>query len=171
MTRPLLPCLLLAVAVSACAKEPEKKASLVERASSDQVHLVEDGDPLMDAAFAKARASLDGFLSTWRAPPPGAEGFAVKLPVVDGEHTEFFWIGLTAVDGDRLQGTLNNPPRLVGNVQAGQLMAFDRADVVDWTYRHAGKMHGNFTACAMLARESPEQQAQFRAEYGLDCEA
>jgi hypothetical protein len=31
------------------------------------------------------------------------------------------------------------------------------------------KMYGNFTACALLTREPPQQAAEFRRRYGLEC--
>ncbi len=61
--------LLLALAVGgvACAKS-ESESSIAERAEQGKVALVEQGDPAMEAAFDKARATLMIFLR-WRPIP------------------------------------------------------------------------------------------------------
>ena len=32
------------------------------------------------------------------------------------------------------------------------------------------RMHGNFTACALLTKESPKDAAAFKKQYGLSCD-
>ena len=39
----------------------------------------------------------------------------------------------------------------------GQVIEFTEAEIVNWLYVEGGKMRGNFTACAMLKREPPDQ--------------
>jgi uncharacterized protein YegJ (DUF2314 family) len=54
----------------------------------------------------------------------------------------------------------------------GERFTFSRDDVVDWTYMEpaARRMHGNYTACALLSHEDPKDAEEFRQQYGLRCE-
>lgn len=154
--------------LSACADD-----SLLERSRNDDVQTVEKDDPAMLAAFDKARATLDDFLARAAAPAAGTDGYSLKVAVRDGEQVEYFWVApFEVLGGDRFSGTLANTPRLVTTVREGQTIEFRRADIHDWTYFSvsAKRMYGNFTACAMLVHESPEDAAAFRREYGLRCE-
>jgi uncharacterized protein YegJ (DUF2314 family) len=141
----------------------------LEKARNDDVALVPDDDPAMAAAFKKARDSLEEFLALAGDPPPGTDYYAVKVGIDEGDQTEFFWITPFAAEGDSFVGQVNNTPRLVSNVREGEVIRFEREEIVDWTYDEGGKTRGNFTACALLTHESPEEAAQFMAEYGLDC--
>ena len=54
----------------------------------------------------------------------------------------------------------------------GQRYSFDYEDIVDWMYidRSAQRMHGNFTACALLARQPKEEAEEAKRSWGLVCE-
>jgi uncharacterized protein YegJ (DUF2314 family) len=56
-------------------------------------------------------------------------------------------------------------------VKLGQLVEFSEAEIVDWLYMEGGKMHGNFTACALLKREPPDQLEAMKKQYGLSCDS
>lgn len=146
-------------------------SDLTGAARRDAVALVAKGDPAMEAARAKARAGVDGFLALAARPPAGAGKFAVKLAVRDGEMVEYFWIS-NFVDRDgngAYVGLLDNTPRMVRNVKQGQAMSFRRDDIVDWMYVERGAIKGNFTACALLSKESPAEREKFMKTYGLNC--
>lgn len=158
--------------LAACGESPAPP-TLAERAQADEVALVPAEDAGMRAAFAQARASLDGFLELALAEPApaGLEGFAVKVPISQDGATEYFWLNDLVVDGDGYSAVVANRPELVTRVEEGQRHRFARAEIVDWMYVDTGtrRMHGNFTACALLAKESPAQAEEFRQQYGLDC--
>jgi len=48
---------------------------------------------------------------------------------------------------------------------------FKRVQIVDWTYidRVYRRTVRNFTACALLSKEPPEEAAAFMRQYGLSC--
>ena len=52
----------------------------------------------------------------------------------------------------------------------GQVIEFAENEIVDWLYLEDGKMIGNFTACALIKREPPEQAAAFMKQYGMSCD-
>ena len=80
------------------------------------VVMVPNGDPEMAAAISKARASLPQFWKALEQPGAGEEGFALKVAIKDGKDVEHFWLLNVSRDGDKLSGTINNEPEIVGNV-------------------------------------------------------
>jgi len=144
----------------------------IKKAERDELSFVPSDDPAMERAFGKARATLDKFLQMASAPAPGTSDYAVKVAVSDGKRTEYFWVSEFERSGDKFSGRLANEPRIVKKYKNGQRFEFPRNLIVDWTYIDASKkkMFGNFTACALLTREPPEEARKFRARFGLDCD-
>jgi uncharacterized protein YegJ (DUF2314 family) len=136
------------------------------------VTFVQDDDPAMNRAFEKARATLDEFFALAKSPRAGTEAYAIKVAVTDGKSTEYFWVNDFDFDGDEMSGVLNNEPENVRKYRLGERFTFKRADVVDWTYMEpaARRMHGNYTACALLTHEDPAEAEEFRQQYGLRCD-
>ena len=126
----------------------------------------------MARAFEKARASLDQFLELVRTAPAYVQSPGVKVGISAGEPVEYFWIARVVQRGERFSGLITNQPRFVKTVRMGQSYEFGRSQIVDWMYTDArtNKMIGNFTPCALLTREPPDQAAAFRHQYGLDCD-
>lgn len=148
---------------------PANAETILEKAARDEVIDVPDGDPDMARAMDAARASLPDFLALAKAPPPDAQGFAVKIGVRDGVHVEYFWIQPFEEKDGQVVGLLANEPRYVRSVEYGQIMRFAVSEIVDWTYFEGGKMLGNYTVCAMLKREPAEEAHIYREQMGLDC--
>jgi uncharacterized protein YegJ (DUF2314 family) len=145
---------------------------LVEKSQRDEIARMSSEEPAMAKAFQRASGTLDGFLRIAQSPPPNTASFAVKIALSDKKETEYFWISPFSWTGDSFKGTLGNTPRLVRHVKEGQELQFKRADIVDWMYVDNGtrRMHGNFTACALLTKEKPEEAARFQKHYGLECD-
>ena len=143
---------------------------LVEKAKRDKIARVPIGDADMEAAFRKARATLDDFLTLVRTPRPSIVNYAVKIGIPDRDQREYFWISRFTQEEGRLIGKIDNTPRLVRNVREGERITFKKSDVVDWLYRENGKMLGNFTACALIKHDPPRQAEAFKKEYGLTCD-
>ncbi|MET0528775.1 MAG: DUF2314 domain-containing protein [Microvirga sp.] len=144
-------------------------SSLETKARKDLTVSVVKGDPSMLAAREKGRATLDHFLSVNENRPPNSRAYSVKIPVEDGGKVEWFWISNFGRDGDRFWGHIDNTPRVVANVRQGQRIDFQRADIADWTYVRDGRIKGNFTACAMMAKESEEARKEFARKFRMDC--
>jgi uncharacterized protein YegJ (DUF2314 family) len=51
-------------------------------------------------------------------------------------------------------------------------MTFARGEIHDWMYYDDAnrRMKGNFTACALLTREKPEDAEKMKRTYGLVCD-
>jgi uncharacterized protein YegJ (DUF2314 family) len=154
----------LALTVSADAQ------SILEKAKRDEIARVRRDDADMEAAFLKARATLKEFLALVREPRPSITSYAVKIKIPDRDQREFFWISRFTQQDGVLIGRITNTPRVVRNVREGERISFKESDVLDWLYRENGRMIGNYTACALIKKEPPQQAEAFKREYGLSCE-
>ena len=147
---------------------------------------VPSADPAMTAAFAKARSSIDAFLTQWRAPRNGANSFSVKLGLIDTKYRpgfaivrpdqptdaeiEWFWINLVRETGGVYEGTIGNDPESIHNVRLGQTIRFVRDDIGDWMYFRAGHIVGNATICPALAHAPEADRREMRDRYGVVCD-
>jgi uncharacterized protein YegJ (DUF2314 family) len=146
--------------------------SALEKAERDELAVIPNNDPAMAAAIEKARATLSDFLALAKAPRPSTTGFSVKVGFLadDRKGHEFFWIRPFDSKGDRFTGQLRNSPRWIKRLKFGDTVTFAKRQIVDWTYLEDGKMKGNYTACAILTRESKESAEAFKKQYGLQCD-
>jgi uncharacterized protein YegJ (DUF2314 family) len=143
-------------------------------------------DPAMLAAFARAAATLDEFFAKWRNPPPGAEGFSLKIGLMDISAApgyalvkpgadvegpvEWFWTQNLRQDGDGFTAEIANDAELLHNVSGGDTIRFTRQDVGDWMYVQNGKIVGNATSCPALAHASADERRQMKEQYGINCD-
>jgi len=146
--------------------------SLLDTSKRDGFAIIEHGDPDMAVAFKRAREKLPEFLKLALTPRPATQGFAVKIGIPYGNRNdaEFFWISPFEPRSDKYVGRINNTPRLAKTVKFGQVVEFAETEIVDWLYLEDGKMIGNYTTCALLKREPPQQATAFMKQYGLSCD-
>ena len=140
--------------------------------AKDDIVNMQDDDPAMRKAFQVARASLDDFLKLAKNPAANQQGLALKVGIMNGDDTEYFWItDFVPKGGGKFEGEINNEPRIVTAVKMGDRYTFSRSQIVDWLYVDEAqqKMVGNFTMCALLTQEPAEEAAQIRRRYKLDC--
>lgn len=137
----------------------------------EQMGFIAKGDPLMADAVRKARATLPEFLALVKEPRTSVTGMAVKIGIPHGRNDhEFFWLMDLAISDGKITGRLSNQPRFVKNVSAGQMLRFTEGDVVDWLYREDGKVRGNYTSCALIAREPKEKRDVLAKQFSANCE-
>jgi uncharacterized protein YegJ (DUF2314 family) len=145
--------------------------SVLARAKRDEAFLVTKEDPAMAAARSKARAILAGFLAIAKQPTPAMRNFALKVRVSDSNGVEYFWVTQFSANSGRFSGKIDNTPRMVRSVAAGQIIEFGEGEITDWMYMDGGKMKGNYSACALLRREPKDQQDAVKNRFGLTCDA
>jgi len=140
----------------------------------------------MSAAFARAAAGLDDFLTKWRNPPAGVKSFSVKIGLTDapgqpgyavvqpgaapGAMVEWFWMGNLREEGAGFAAEIGNDADYLHNVAAGDTIRFTRSDIGDWMYIQDGKIVGNATACPALAHASAEERRQVKEQLGINCD-
>lgn len=163
---------LLTLYILTAAAIPASAQSIAERAREDELAFMSSEEPAMQRAFKKAQETLDDFLRAASQPRSGTEGYAVKVAVSDGRNTEYFWVNSFSAQGQRFEGVLDNEPRMVKKYKNGEKFSFSRSLIVDWTYNDITnrRMVGNFTACALLTKESSDQARLFELQYGLQCD-
>lgn len=163
---------LIAAMLATLAADAARAESLLDRSKRDDIAIIERGNAEMEIAYKRARETLPQFLKLAQAPLPNTSGFAVKVGIPYGNRNdaEFFWIAPFKPQGDKYIGIIGNTPRLAKTVKQGQAIEFAETEIVDWTYLENGKMIGNYTACALLKREPPQQAAAFMKQYGLTCD-
>lgn len=162
---------LAAVSLVFLCLSPALAETVTQKANRDGTFKVKDDDVAMKAAFAKAQETLPDFIEALDGKIAGASEFAVKVPIVQGTQTEYFWLNELSHRGDRFTGKINNRPELVGNVTFGQQLTFLRSRIRDWGYYRDGKLQGHFTTCVLLAKEDPREAQELKDQIGLSCEA
>ncbi len=105
---------------------------------------VSSDDPLMKQAMEKAHETWPEFVAAYEK--NAGENFSVKAPVSHGGNTEFIWISVTALEGERIYGELGNDPAGLGPLKLGSKVSVPVADLNDWGYMDSqGNLVGGFT--------------------------
>jgi uncharacterized protein YegJ (DUF2314 family) len=106
---------------------------------------VEDSDPEMTAAIAKAQQTLPQFWQEFDKREHGESNFVLVIRITDKGRIEHFF----ATDFERRDGktmvTINNDLKIVASVKLGDRIEIPEADITDWGYMRDGKFVGNFT--------------------------
>lgn len=118
---------------------------------------VADDNPEMRQAQEKARQEWPRFVEAFET--KNGETFSIKAPVTHGDVTEFIWIEVTAIEGDRIYGKLANEPFQLGPLKIGSKVVIEAASLNDWFFQDArGQIQGAFTLKAIknAAKKRPE---------------
>jgi uncharacterized protein YegJ (DUF2314 family) len=128
----------------------------------DKVIFVEDDDPEMLAAIAKARGSMPDFWQVFEKRPRGESNFSLKVKISDQKGTEFFWLNPIERKDGKTFGTINNDPDIVSSVKLGDRMQIPEADISDWLYMRDGKMVGNYTLRVLFKQMPANEVAKYK---------
>jgi uncharacterized protein YegJ (DUF2314 family) len=128
----------------------------------DKVVNVEDNDPEMVAAIAKARDTLPQFWQVFDKPERGESGFSVKVKITDKKGTEHFWATDIERRDGKIWGAINNDPNIVASVKLGDRIEIPEADISDWLYMRDRKMVGNRTLIPLLKTMPPKEAEAYR---------
>lgn len=93
---------------------------------------VKDDDPLMIKAVKTARETWPKFVEAFEN--QAGENFAIKAPITRNDNTEFIWITVTTIEGDRIYGTLANDPNNLGKLKFGSKVSVELGELNDWGY-------------------------------------
>ena len=106
---------------------------------------VEDSDPEMAAAIAKARQTLPQFWQVFDKREHGESNLVLVVRITDKGRIEHF----STTDFERRDGktmvTISNRPKIVASVKSGDRIEIPDADITDWHYMRDGKYVGMFT--------------------------
>ena len=104
-------------------------------------------DAEMNAAIAKARATLPTFWASYEAPKPSEEGHSLKVsfpkPRSGNEH---IWMAeVKKLPDGRYSGRFANQPRDLPGKRIGDTVEFREASISDWMFMRNGKIVGGET--------------------------
>ena len=106
---------------------------------------VEDSDPEMAAAIAKAQATLPQFWQVFDQRAHGESNFVLVVRITDkGRIEHFFTKDFERRDGKTMV-TIGNDPKIVASVKLGDRIEIPAADITDWSYMRDGKYVGMVT--------------------------
>lgn len=115
-------------------------------------------DPLMKDAVAQARQDWPKFVAAFEA--NAGESFSAKGPISHSGNTEFIWLAVTAVEGERIFGTLANEPANLGPLKLGSKVMLPLEKLNDWCFVDShGEMQGGFTIAAVAAAARRQQKS------------
>jgi uncharacterized protein YegJ (DUF2314 family) len=151
----------LAIAVIAASPDPSATA----RAAPDSGYItVPNHDPDMDEAKAKARNTLAHFWEKFADPGADEHGFALKVAIPFGENnSEHIWTKDMVRKDGKISVVIDNTPRDVKTVRAGQRIEVADNQISDWMYVRNGKIVGNYTMRPLLKRMPAQDAARYRA--------
>ncbi|KPP92088.1 MAG: hypothetical protein HLUCCA08_07135 [Rhodobacteraceae bacterium HLUCCA08] len=136
-------------------------------AQGDPVIGFEDSDTTMNTAMATAQATLPVFLArTTDAEGYGVKGASVKVAFPDDfGGAEVIWVGPFLWDrGRAFAGLLANEPRALGDLRAGDRVAFTTDMIRDWSWTGPqGRIWGNYTTRVMLEQMDDTTRAELGA--------
>lgn len=133
--------------------------------SEDPTTPVAEDDKLMNKAIAEAKHTVDEFIEVLRNPSEDQWGFAVKVPITDGEQVEHFWLNDVIFTDGVFTGTINNDPRFVRNVKFGQKYSVNKSDISDWLYMEGTRMMGNKTLRALFPHMSKQEVEEIKRRF------
>jgi uncharacterized protein YegJ (DUF2314 family) len=126
----------------------ENPVSALQETLTLPIVQVSDDDPLLKQAVQQAREEWPKFVAAFDA--RAGANFSVKAPVTHAGNTEYIWISVTGLEGERVYGTLGNDPGNLGSLKFGSKVSVQVADLNDWCYTDPhGKLTGGFTVEAV----------------------
>lgn len=123
---------------------------------------VEDSDPEMAAAIAKAQATLPQFWQAFDQRARGESNFALVVRVTDKGRIEHFHTTEFESRDGKTMVTIGHAPKIVASVNLGDRMEIPAADITDWSYMRDGKYVGMRTMPPRFKHMPPEQVEAFK---------
>lgn len=120
-------------------------------------------DPGMNAAKAKARATLPRFLRLIEAGMDGT--YAVKYPLTQGGATEHIWVRVWKMKDGKFAGVLSNQPVNAGPLKMGDKVEVARAEIEDWMISTRSEIYGGYTARYAMKDLPKEEAAKYEAMF------
>lgn len=101
----------------------------------DAVIQARTNDPRLTAATAEATRRWSEFTDAFaHRRPKWAYAVKVALPVKGADKAEHLWIGVLAIDGDTIHGSIDNKPVADVGYQYGDPVTVPVSEVEDWLF-------------------------------------
>src|SRR5687767_13115049 len=116
--------LFLLIAMIACDSDKEKNKE--PAIDDDGLMNVDDDDPEMNIAVAKAKGSFDNFREAWLQADSTQTNHAVKMGFDYGDGREHMWFADLHMKNGKLYGVLDNVPAHVNEMDIGDTVEINR---------------------------------------------
>ena len=107
--------------------------------SKDDVSTLPADDPSITAARQQSQAHWSEFVASFQDQPTLTHSVKASLPAKDGSR-ELIWVHVTKIDGDTVDGTLDNDPVGDLGLKYGDEVSVDRKQIDDWAVFDNGKV-------------------------------
>ena len=137
-------------------------ATLITACAKRDKGYIEDTDPEMAAAIAKAQATLPQFWQVFDKRARGESNFVLVVRITDKGRIEHFSTTDFARSDGRTMVTISNKPNIVASVKIGDRIEIPAADITDWSYMRDGKYVGMATMKPRFKHMPADQVAAFK---------
>lgn len=122
---------------------------------------VASDDAEMNAAIARAQASISRLIAAFASGDPGLSYFSVKKPYTQRSGgNEHIWIDVTEIEGDTIRGTIADDPVDIEGMRFGDAVELTAGEITDWMYVNAAReVVGGYTIRVLVNRSTPEELA------------
>ena len=124
--------------------------------AQDIINVAPD-DPEMLEAVQQARESVDDFIQALNENEDEQTGFAVKRKFTQGDQVEYMWLTDVRYKDGIFDGQLDNDPRDLTNVQAGERFQVNKEEIWDWIIFTEDGMVGGYSVKLLLKRQREEK--------------
>lgn len=131
----------------------------------EQIAPVRADDAAMNAAKAKAIASLPDFYGHLAKPAGDETQFMLKFDILPGEDAEFVWASGLELSGGSIRGVLVNQPAYTDD-KIGDRVTIAEADIIDWAYFKGTVLQGGYTNRVLVDLLRADEAEQMRRAYG-----
>jgi len=131
-----------------------------EAAGTRMVDVAGD-DSAMNAAIAKAQATISEFVRRLEQPPASQTDIGLKVRLSDGHEIEHVWLVDVHHTGERVWGRINNDVERIHNHRIGDSVSVALSEVSDWLAIDAGRLVGGYSIRLLRERMSPTERAAF----------
>jgi uncharacterized protein YegJ (DUF2314 family) len=117
----------------------------------DRVSSVADTDAEMNAAIARARATLPAFWASYEASNRPETEYSLKVRFLTAGNDEHIWMShVKRLPGGDYAGRFADMPQNMPGKRLGDLAQFSEADISDWMFMRNGKIVGGETIKPLL---------------------
>lgn len=121
---------------------------------------VPSDDPAMIQAVEECRARFPEFVTAFEARDTADKEvpFMIKAPFTENDNTEFMWVEVTAIENDKIYGTLANEPANLPRWKEGDRVTVPVAELNDFLFMQNNEPVGGFTlkVIADRTKQKPE---------------
>ena len=124
-------------------------------------------DAEMNAAIARARATVGELVARLRHPRPAQSYLGVKVRLGNERVGEHVWLYDVHLEGERIVGRLVDDALHFPDYRRGHVMRVPLSEISDWMTVEEGRACGGFTARVLLPRWTATERKNYLRAMSL----